>query len=285
MSSTKKDTSYSTTFLVDNGSLRADSTLALRRVAKSLGARLESEIVPVSLLHSSKVPPEKLGGTPAETFIPAVKRRLHAGAMAFRVLPFFFGPSRAFTEYMPERIDALKAQNPDWASLDIPIADPLCDIAQQPEDDRIARALVERVDMTIARHGLNRPSVVMVDHGSPAPEVSKVRNHVGGQLERLLGERCREFSVASMERREGSEYDFNEPLLETVLRQDGFSGGPVVVALLFLSAGRHAGDNGDIAEICADAEKDYPQLKTFRTEPLGEHPLITDILVDRFVQK
>jgi sirohydrochlorin ferrochelatase len=55
-----------------------------------------------------------------------------------------------------------------------------------------------------------------------------------------------------MERREGPEYDFNEPLLENVFDMPGLRTGDVIVVPLFLSAGRHAGDNGDIADILQD---------------------------------
>ncbi|MGE9295419.1 MAG: sirohydrochlorin chelatase [Puniceicoccales bacterium] len=280
MPTNKKEAPEPALFLVDNGSLRADSTFALRLTADRLTARLGRLVAPVSLLHSSKVPPAQLDGLPAETFIPALKRRLHAGQRRFRVLPFFFGPSRALTEYIPDKVAELKKQNPAWANLDIDIAPPLHDL-DSPGDNRLARALVERVDSTIARHQLDQPAVILVDHGSPAPAVTEVRNQIGTQLKRLLGGRCRAFSVASMERREGSEYDFNEPLLERVLREPDFARGPVVVALLFLSPGRHAGEGGDIAEICTAAQHDCPTLRTYRTTTLGNHSLLDDILAER----
>jgi len=276
----KKDEAEPALLLVDNGSLRAESTLALRGVADRLTSRLGRLVSPVSLLHSSKVPPERLDGVPAETFIPAIRRRLHAGRRRFRVAPFFFGPSRALSEFIPGKIAELKSENPAWRDLEVQIADPLFTFAD-PGDDRIARALVDRVDSTIARGGLERPAVVLVDHGSPIEPVTKVRNHVGNQVQRLLGDRISAFSVASMERRPGPEYDFNEPLLEKVLRAPGFRRGPVVIALLFLSPGRHAGEDGDIAEICSQAEHDSGSLITHRTAPLGDHPMIEEILAER----
>lgn len=276
MSSVKKHETEPLLFLSDNGSLRADAVLNLRAVAENLTSRLGRLVIPASVLHSSKVPPDQLNGIPAETILPALRRRLHAGHRRFRILPFFFGPSRALTEYLPGKIAKLKQEDPNWAEAEIEIAPPLF----QPGDDRLARALAERIDAVIARHQLQQPNVALVDHGSPALEVAEVRNAVGEQLQALLGNRCDAFSVASMERRDGPEYDFNEPMLEKLLRQPEFA-GPTVIALLFLSAGRHAGDGGDIAQICEAAEAETPGLQCHRTEPLGNHPLLEEILADR----
>ena len=72
-----------------------------------------------------------------------------------------------------------------------------------------------------------------------------------------------------MERRPGPAYAFADPLLENALRDrfDTFAAAKatapdteershllVVVALLFLSPGRHAGPGGDIATILEDAK-------------------------------
>ena len=84
-----------------------------------------------------------------------------------------------------------------------------------------------------------------------------------------------------MERRPEPEYDFNEPLLERAFDQPGFDAGPVIVAMLFLSPGRHAGPAGDIARICAAAEQRHPKLRTVMTDLVGLHPGLIPILVDR----
>jgi hypothetical protein len=65
-----------------------------------------------------------------------------------------------------------------------------------------------------------------------------------------------------MERRKGTEYDFNAPLLEDLLGSQGFD-RDVVVALLFSSPGRHAGEGGDIAEICKQSELSHKGLRVF----------------------
>ena len=78
-----------------------------------------------------------------------------------------------------------------------------------------------------------------------------MREEIGCFLEEKLGNQISGFSTACMERREGKEYDFNDPLLETLLEDKKVSGGScVILAQLFLAPGRHAGPDGDITQIC-----------------------------------
>ncbi|SVD47506.1 uncharacterized protein METZ01_LOCUS400360, partial [marine metagenome] len=89
--------------------------------------------------------------------------------------------------------------------------------------------------------------------------------------------------TCSMERRPGPEYAFNEPLLENLLCDEAtVPERDVVAALFFLSPGKHAGAGGDVEAICREAEKARPGLRTFLTEPLGEHPLVLDLLEERW---
>src|ERR1051325_4973129 len=67
------------TILIDNGSLEPAATLALRGLAAKLGEHIGERIEPVSLLHSTGVPVEKLNGAGAEILEPALGRRLDAG--------------------------------------------------------------------------------------------------------------------------------------------------------------------------------------------------------------
>ena len=68
------------TLLVDNGSLEPAATLKLRALARALSARIGAEVAPVSLLHASAVPPDKIEGVPAEILEPALARRAEEGA-------------------------------------------------------------------------------------------------------------------------------------------------------------------------------------------------------------
>ncbi|MDN3517865.1 CbiX/SirB N-terminal domain-containing protein [Aquisalimonas lutea] len=269
------DASRRRIFLVDNGSLRPSSTLNLRRVAAALSDRCGVTVEPVSLLHSNKVPAEELDGEAARTFGPAATRAAQDGAEEIVVVPFFFGPSRALTGYLPERVATLREHHPELA---VRVARPLVDL-YGPVDLRLARALRDGVLDTV-EDGTN-PAVALVDHGSPIPEVTAVRNVLAGQLGALLEGRVARVAPASMERRDGDDYRFNEPLLESLLDEPGFNQGPVVVAMLFLSPGRHAGPDGDVAAICTAAEGRNPGLTTRMTPLAGEHEAVLDVLADR----
>ena len=123
-----------------------------------------------------------------------------------------------------------------------------------------------------------------MDHGSPSARVNAVRARLRDELAAALGARAATVVAASMERRPGAAYDFNEPLLEGLLASPGWAdggGGDVVVALAFLSPGRHAGAGGDIDEILAAARAACPGLRTHTTPLLASHPLVTSVLCDR----
>ncbi|WP_442890990.1 sirohydrochlorin chelatase [Congregicoccus parvus] len=274
------DSRHVPTLLVDNGSLRPDSVLALRALAAAASIRTGTEIEPVSLLHSSAIPAEKLDGRRAPILEPELRARCAAGNRRFRVLPLFFGPSAALTDYIPERVAHLQETFPD---LRVDLARPIVD-ADDAGDDRIARALAERVCETRAKHELTRPHVVLVDHGSPRPGVARVRDHVARQLACVLGEAATSVTAASMERREGEAYAFNEPLLARALEALAVADAraEIVVALMFFSPGRHAGAGGDIAEICADVVGRFPDLRVRITDVLGAHPGLIDVLTDRW---
>ncbi|SJN14656.1 cobalamin (vitamin B12) biosynthesis CbiX protein [Halomonas citrativorans] len=264
-------------FLVDNGSLRPAATRNLRRIAALLSQQTGETVHAASLLHSHKIPANELEGTPALTLGPAAERSAEQGATEIIVLPFFFGPSKALTGYLPERMATLQARFPN---VSVRVAQPLVD-EQGDNDLRLARLLADNV-----REHLNgtRPRVALVDHGSPIPEVTAVRNRLAGQLSVLLADEVACVAAASMERREGEAYRFNEPLLENLLDNPGFHDRPVVLAMLFLSPGRHAGEEGDIAEICQDAQQRHPTLSVATTRLVGEHSGIVEILHSRLCQ-
>jgi sirohydrochlorin ferrochelatase len=266
-------------FLFDNGSLRAASTLSLRRVANWLRARLDdAEVRAVSLLHSSTIDAAKLGGERAELLEPALAAAVARGENDFVLLPLFFGPSAAVTDYLPERLQALRKKFPD---LRVRIARWLVD-ANAADDTRIANILADGVRRAAAGAGWSRPKVALVDHGSPQRGVAAVRDFLGGQLQRLLGG---EVAVASMERRPEPEFAFTEPLLAGLLRDEKFGRGEVVLALQFLSPGRHAGAGGDIAEICAEAMRTRPALRVVSTGLVGEDERLADVLAERYRER
>jgi len=173
---------------------------------------------------------------------------------------------------MPERVAHLRKTYPDLSVK-------LAPVLFQKDDDRLARILADQV-RALLREDTRR--VVLVDHGSPVAAVTVVRNQLAEQLRVILGPNF-QVAAASMERREGAEYDFCEPLLATLLRTPDWNTGDVIVAMQFLLPGRHAGANGDVAEICTDAETaSGGKLRVHLTGLVAEHPLLVQILADRW---
>ncbi|HKJ89791.1 MAG TPA: CbiX/SirB N-terminal domain-containing protein, partial [Oceanipulchritudo sp.] len=73
--------------------------------------------------------------------------------------------------------------------------------------------------------------------------------------------------------------------LASKLAESGWESGEVVISMLFLSPGRHAGPEGDIAGICRDAEGRNPRLRTRMTGLVGDHPDIVPLLVKRLAME
>ena len=269
-----------TCFLFDNGSLRAASTLNLRVVAKALEAEIGAPVKAVSLLHSSGVDAAELGGVRAELLEPALQEWLAAGAEREAVvLPFFFGPSGALTEYLPERLAAVRAKFPEAR---LGQAGWLVDLESAARDERVAGAVVEAVRATIRERRLMKPKVVVVDHGSPQRGVAAVRDHLAAQVGRMLVGEVEVVGAASMERRPGEQYAFNDPLLAERLKTAPFDAGDVVLALQFLSPGRHAGAGGDVAEICEAAKAERAGLRTWMTGTIGADARVISVLAERY---
>jgi len=270
--------------LLDNGSRRPAATLNLRRLAQHLGERLGTEVHAVSAQHSSKIPVDKLDGVPAQTLEPFLHAQVAAGARSFGILPLFFGPSRAVGFFVPEVGGRVAAE---LGAFDLRVADVLCPLpAGEP---RLVQILAENVLAALREPSSDEPPIVLlVDHGSPLPTVTEVRHWLATRLgQALAAGPTGEISVAEavMERREGAAYDFNGRLLSEVLNDiaaaSGGSARTVVLAMQFISPGRHAGAGGDIAEIVAAAETSHPSLDVRITPLIGDHPLFLDILAER----
>lgn len=267
-----------TYLLVDNGSLRPESILNLRKLALEVSRASGCRVEPASLLHSSKVSADKLEGVAAVNFERRLRLGLEAGERAFTVIPFFFGPTAAITDYMAERIAYRRGKHGPFSICRTAF---LGGEAGCFELDGLVSILASRIRATQAESGWVRPYVALVDHGSPREIVTELRDCLA---ERLRGELAGEVGAvrgAAMERRPGPEYAFNEPLLERLLRFEDWREREVIVAMQFLSPGRHAGPGGDVAQICREAEADEPALKTVMTELVGTHSEIVQLLLAR----
>lgn len=264
--------------LLDNGSKRPQSTRALRTLALGLGERLGRPIQPVSLAHSDQVPSDRLDGSPAATLEPWLRSRLLAGGGRFLILPLFFGLSAALTEGIPALATRLEAELGPFA---LDLAPPLCPLPQG--EPRLTAILLDRLATTARETGQEPRRLIMVDHGSPSPQVNATRRWLAADLKARLSGGVR-LEEAAMERRPGAQYDFNGDLLIEVLRRLGREDAktPVFVLPVFLFAGRHAGPGGDLAEIRATVQAECPDLAIHLAGLVGDHPGLIDILASRY---
>jgi len=248
--------------LVDNGSLQPAATLQLRLLSKEVGRLLEETVHPVSVLHSHKIDPALLEGQPAVIFEQAVQQAKTNGITELIILPLFIGPSLAITEYLPK---VFAEANAGKMKLSI-------------RDQLFGPELVTMLSDNLKASGWTKGggTVYLCDHGSPIREVTRCRDFLAVSLRNQLGLKDDELIACSMERREGAEYDFNEPLLEDALQQ---AKGDAVILMLFLLPGRHAGSDGDVATI---AKEHAPDGLGWKLSPLlGTHPALPALLVQR----
>ena len=251
--------------IVDNGSYEPAATLALRGLAKEVSFLMKKEVHPVSTMHSTKIDPALLGGQPAVIFEGAVQQAKTDGIDELIVLPLFIGPSRAITEYLPK---VFADARPGAMKLTI----------RQPLFGDDGSELIGMLADNLRETGWTKGSgtVLLCDHGSPIPEVTACRNALAASLREELGLKPEELIACSMERREGTEYDFNEPLLEHALQD---AKGDAVILMLFLLPGRHAGPDGDVATI---AKEHAPAGLRWKLSPLlGTHFSLPALLTMR----
>ncbi len=266
-----------TLLLLDNGSSRPDSTLNLRRLAASLTAASGQTVHPVSLQHAHKVDPDLLDGRPADTLVPFLQQRLELSDRAFLVLPLFFGNSRALTAFIPEQADLLRER---FGPFELKLAPVLCPLPGG--EPRLARILCDQVREAARTASTVLRDLILVDHGSPLPDVTQVRNTLARQLRDCLGGDA-SIAEAVMERRDGSQYDFNGPLLLDLLREQASvrPDGEVILSLLFLNPGRHAGPGGDIEQICDQVRREHPEFRIHTSALVGSHPGLVELLLGR----
>ena len=132
---------------------------------------------------------------------------------------------------------------------------------------RIRGAIVSaRIRDVIAADRLVTPAVIVVDHGGPSPASATLRDQLAEEIRRELAGDIGPLAAASME---GN----HPPLLADQLRAAEFATRAVVVAPLFLSPGRHAGPEGDVAQICAKSGS-----RCHRAGLVGSHPLAAETL-------
>jgi sirohydrochlorin ferrochelatase len=253
--------------LIDNGSLEPAAQLNLRSVAAALSTATGITVEAVSWKHSDCVPAAALNGQAAWTIGPWVRHHLARGEREFVLVPFFISAQGAIGSALHADLARLQTETGPWSfSFTSGLA----------TGDTLARILAARIrEMATARR-LERPRVIVVDHGGPSAVSAQVRNAAAHAAGALLEGEITAMIAASME---GEEHAHNHPLLAAQLRTPGWNHGDVIVAPLFLSPGRHAGPEGDVAGIIRDAEADAAgALRGHMTGLIGPHPLATTTL-------
>lgn len=242
--------------LIDNGSLEPAAQLNLRRVALALSKRTGTTVHPVSWKHSDRVPAAELGGESAWTLARWVHAQLARGEREFVFVPFFVSAQGAIGSALRNDLEKLRH---DAGPFQFTFTAGLADRGIIPG------IVASRVRDAMTAQRLQSPPVIVVDHGGPSAESAKLRDALAAEIRKLLGAETSTLAAASMEGAHG-------PLLEQQLANRGFDRGDVVIAPLFLSPGRHAGADGDVARICRAAEAKSAGLRCHFTGLVGTHP-------------
>jgi len=261
--------------LLDNGSKWPEATRNLRRLAAAMARRKGEDVHAVSMLHSSRIPAALLDDKPAETIEPFLRRQIDHGARKFVIVPLFFGPSRAINVFLPEVVSRLEAE---VGALQIDVAPTLCPLPNG--ESRLVDILEANVRDAMQTQQLTPARILLVDHGSRVAAVTAVRTWLAAMLSARFREIAK-VTEAVMERREERQYDFNGDLLEHALATAAQKGEQTILAMQFISPGRHAGAGGDIDRITRNAMHRHPGFRAVVSPLIGEHPLLEDILSDR----
>jgi hypothetical protein len=260
--------------LIDNGSLEAASHRNLRAVARTLAARAGAPVSAVSWKHSDRIPAADLDGISAPTLLPWMRAQLARGERDFLFVPFFISAQGAIGSALRGDLEALSRETGGFSfGFSAGLAD----------EGSLVPIVAARVRETLAeiastRPERGRPSLIVVDHGGPAPASAALRDAVAAELRPELGEAVGPLAAASLESPDGPGFAFNLPLFAGQLKAPGFDRGDIVVAPLFLSPGRHAGPSGDLARIARAAEARSPGLRIHFTGLVGTHPLAAEAL-------
>lgn len=249
--------------LIDNGSLEPAAHLNLRRVASAIAGRSGIAVHPVSWKHSDRIAPAELDGTPAWSLAPFIRSAAARGERAFAFLPFFISAQGAVGSALRRDLEDLRAELGHFDFAFLPGLAAL---------QAIPRIAAERIRTAIAGQGLHSPPILVVDHGGPSPASALLRDHLAAEIRTALGGEIGPLAAASME-------GDHPPLLAEQLRAPELRGRDVIVSLLFLSPGRHAGPDGDIARICAASP-----ARCHLTGLIGTHPLAVELLADALRQ-
>ncbi len=248
--------------LIDNGSLEAAAQRNLRAVAAALSARTGVAVEPVSWKHSDRIPAVALDGQSAWTLAPWVRANVAAGERDFLFVPFFISAQGAIGSALRADLEALSGELGGFS---------FAFTAGLAARGTLTGIIAARLHETIVAKNLSRPAVIVVDHGGPSLISSALRDEIAAGVRTLLGGKIGPLAAASME-------GAHAPLFADALAVAGLDRGDVVVAPLFLSPGRHAGPDGDLAQIARRHEARMPAQRIHFTDLVGTHPAAVDAL-------
>lgn len=243
--------------VIDNGSLEPAAHRNLRTVAAALSASTGINVRAVSWKHSDRVPETALDGAHAWTLASFIRAMFALGQREFVFVPFFISPQGAIGSALFRDLEKLQRE---LGEFDVTFTDGLAAVGVIPA------IVADQVRTCIKTSQLTRPPVVVVDHGGPSGESAALRDHLAAEIATTLAADVASVSAASME-------GMHPPLLSNWLQRDTLINRDVVVAPLFLSPGRHAGVDGDLARICQGAP-----ARSHITELVGTHPRVIDAL-------
>jgi hypothetical protein len=243
--------------LIDNGSLEPAAHRNLRGVATALTQTTGVAVHAVSWKHSDRIPVSDLDEVPAWTLGSFVRALFALGQREFVFVPFFISAQGAIGSALRGDLEALKQE---LGGFDFTFTDGLA------ARGAIPTIVAERVRAVMRDRALTAPPVVVVDHGGPSAASAALRDQLAQAVQQELGTSVAGVTAASME-------GAHPPLLADELSCPAFRHHDVIVAPLFLSPGRHAGPDGDIAQICRASA-----ARCHLTELVGTHPLAIEAL-------
>lgn len=118
--------------------------------------------------------------------------------------------------------------------------------------------------------GKRRTALILVDHGSRFPAANDMLGDVVEMVKRLSG----------LERVYPAHMELAEPSIRQAFEKAIADGATaVVVHPYFLSPGRHS--TTDIPRMVKEAAQAFPGIQHCVTEPLGVHPKIGEVVLER----
>ena len=236
--------------------------------------------VAVSLAHSDRIPIGKLNGQPVPLLEPFLDTLADSTRLKkIYVIPLLMVNGGAIYTKLSESIKSFRTGNPNKI---VALGDTLVNRLESGPVS-IPAIIARGVESEIRRVGLDGPEVLIVDHGSPFPVAAGVRDWVASEVEMLLPKGTAQSVLgASMERRDGAQYEFNEPLLEHALEDCANRGvRDVLVAKMLIQPGKHSGKKGDIDQIIDSVSDQRSRMRVHIVRQIFQQKDLVLLLTNR----